>query len=130
MSNSTAIARLSILPINALLRDMPEKDKLREAIQFLKENPEESPTTAARACGIRSEDAVRKAWRRERKRIEKGKVQWGGQNKILHPDQYEALIQYAVLYAINGAKGAIKQMIYNCAIWMRTEDNKTAPSWK
>jgi hypothetical protein len=65
---------------------MPEKDKLRKAIQFLKENPEESPTTATRACSVQSEDAVRKAWRRERKRIEKGKAQWGGQNKILRPD--------------------------------------------
>jgi hypothetical protein len=68
------MARLSILPINALLRDILEKDKLRKAIQFLKENPKESPTTAIRAYGIRSEDAVRKAWRRERKRIEKGKA--------------------------------------------------------
>jgi hypothetical protein len=35
------MARLSNLPNNTLLRDMPEKDKLREAIQFLKENPGE-----------------------------------------------------------------------------------------
>jgi hypothetical protein len=109
---------------------MPEKDKLCEAIQFLKENPEEPPTTAVRICGVKSEDAVRKVWRREKKRMEKGKSQWGGQNKILYPDQYTALIQYTVSHAINRGKGATKQMIYNCTIWIRTEDNRTPPSWK
>ncbi|PMD63925.1 uncharacterized protein K444DRAFT_609512 [Hyaloscypha bicolor E] len=102
------MARLSNLPKNTLLRNMPEKDKLREAIQFLKANPEETPATAARACCVRNEDIVRKAWQRERKKMG----------------------TYAVSYAINGGKGAIKQIIYNCAIWMRTEDNKTALSWK
>ena len=130
MANSTAMARLSSLPNNTLLRDMPEKDKLREAIQFLKENPGEPPTTAARACGVKSADAIRKAWRREKKKMERGRIQWGGQNKILRPDQHTALIQYAISHAINGGKGATKQMMYNCAMWMRTEDNKPAPSWK
>jgi len=55
------MARLSNLPKNTLLRDMPERDKLREAIQFLKANPEETPATAARACCVRNEDTVRKA---------------------------------------------------------------------
>jgi hypothetical protein len=58
------------------------------------------------------------------------RVQKGGQNKILRPDQYTVLIQYTVSYAINRGKGAIKQMIYNCIMWIRTEDNKTALSWK
>ncbi|PMD65600.1 uncharacterized protein K444DRAFT_608178 [Hyaloscypha bicolor E] len=100
------MARLSNLPKNTLLRNMPEKDKLRKAIQFLKANPEETPATAARAYCVRNKDT----------------------NKILRPNQYAALIQYAVSHAINGGKGATKQMIYNCAIWMRTEDNKTALS--
>jgi hypothetical protein len=69
------MARLSNLPNNTLLRDMPEKDKLRKAIQFLKENPGEPPTTAVRACGVKSEDAVRKAWRREKKKMERGRIQ-------------------------------------------------------
>jgi hypothetical protein len=124
------MARLSNLPKNTLLRDMPERDKLREAIQFLKANPEETPATAARACCVRNEDTVRKAWQRERKKMGTVRVQKGGQNKILRPDQYTALIQYAVSHAINGGKGATKQMMYNCVMWMRTEDNKTAPSWK
>jgi hypothetical protein len=124
------MARLSNLPKNTLLRDMPERDKLREAIQFLKANPEETPATAARACCVRNEDTVRKAWQRERKKMGTAGSQWGGHNKILRPDQHTALIQYAVSHAINGGKGATKQMMYNCAMWMRTEDNKTAPSWK
>jgi hypothetical protein len=124
------MARLSNLPKNTLLRDMPERDKLREAIQFLKANPEETPATAARACCVRNEDTVRKAWQRERKKMGTVRVQKGGQNKILRPDQHTALIQYTVSHAINGGKGATKQMMYNCVMWMRTEDNKTAPSWK
>ena len=55
------MARLSNLPKNTLLRDMLERDKLREAIQFLKANPEETPATAARACYVRNEDTVKKA---------------------------------------------------------------------
>jgi hypothetical protein len=49
---------------------MPEKDKLRKAIQFLKANPEETPITAVRAYCIRNKDTVKKAWQRERKKIE------------------------------------------------------------
>jgi hypothetical protein len=74
-SNSIAMARLSNLPNNALLRDMPERDKLREAIQFLKANPEETPATAARACYVRNEDTVKKAWQRERKKMGTARVQ-------------------------------------------------------
>ena len=38
------------------------------------------------------------------------------------------MIAYVVEQAINGEKGATKQMIYNCAVFMRREDNKPAPS--
>jgi hypothetical protein len=85
-SNSIAMARLSNLPKNTLLRNMPEKDKLRKAIQFLKANPEETPATAVYAYCVRNEDIVRKAWQRERKKIGTVRVQKGGQNKILRPD--------------------------------------------
>ena len=54
------MARLSNLPKNTLLRDMPEKDKLREAIQFLKANPEKTPVTAVYTYYIRNKDIVRK----------------------------------------------------------------------
>ena len=80
------MARLSNLPKNTLLRDMLERDKLREAIQFLKANPEETPVTTARACCVRNKDIVRKAWQRERKKMGTVRVQKGGQNKILRPN--------------------------------------------
>jgi hypothetical protein len=48
---------------------MPEKDKLREAIQFLKANPEKTPVTMACVYCIRNKDIVRKVWQRERKKI-------------------------------------------------------------
>ncbi|PMD18623.1 hypothetical protein NA56DRAFT_751299 [Hyaloscypha hepaticicola] len=105
------MARLSGLPNDRLLRDMPERDKLREAIQFLKDNPDETPVTAARACNVKNHDTVRKAWQRERKKMRMPKL-------------------YAVSHAINGGNGATKQMMFNCAIWMRKEDGKTAPSWR
>ena len=54
------MARLSNLPKNTLLRNMPEKDKLRKAIQFLKANPEETPATAVYMYYIRNEDTVKK----------------------------------------------------------------------
>jgi hypothetical protein len=65
---------------------MPERDKLREAIQFLRANPEETPATAARACCVRNENIVRKAWQRERKKMGIASSQWEGHNKILRPD--------------------------------------------
>jgi hypothetical protein len=92
---------------------------MKQAIQWLRENLEETPTTAARVCNIKKEDSVKKAWQRERKRIEKGRPQWGGHNKILRPEMHNAMIRYAVEQATNGGKGATKQMMFNCAMWLR-----------
>ena len=122
------MARLRNPPKNTLLRDLPDKEKIKKAIQWLRENPEESPTTAARICHIEKEDSVKKAWQRERKRMEKGRPKHGGQNKILRPEQHNALIQYAVSQAIDGGKGATKQMMYNCAMWLRIQEKKSVPS--
>jgi hypothetical protein len=44
---------------------MLEKDKIREAIQFLRDNLGESLVTAACACNVKNEDTVRKALQRE-----------------------------------------------------------------
>src|SRR2546423_15033355 len=46
----------------------------------------------------------------------------GGQNKILRPDQHQAMIRYAVDQATNGGKGATKQMMYNWAMWLRVQE--------
>jgi hypothetical protein len=68
------MARLSNLPNYALLCDIPERDKLRKAIQFLKANPEETPATAVCAYCIRNEDTVKKTWQRERKKMGTARV--------------------------------------------------------
>jgi hypothetical protein len=124
------MARLRNAPKNTLLRDLSDKDKIKLAIQWLYENPDESPTTAARCHNIKKEKTLIKAWQREKKRVKNGRPQWGGQNKILHPEQHNAMIQYAVSQAIDGGKGATKQMMYNCAMWLRVQANKSVPSWK
>ena len=71
------MARLRNAPRNTLLRDLPEKEKMKQAIQWLRENPEETPTTAARVCNIKKEDSVKKAWQREEEDRE-GKTAVGG----------------------------------------------------
>ena len=73
---------------------------------------------------------MQKAWKRERRRTEQGRRQHGGHNKILRPEQNQALIRYAVNHALNGGKGATKQMMYNCAMYFRVQEGKEAPSWK
>jgi hypothetical protein len=42
------MARLCAPPKNTLLRDLPEKDKIKLALEWLHENPDEKPATAAR----------------------------------------------------------------------------------
>ena len=110
------MARLRAFPKTTLQRDLPDQDKLKLALKFLHENPHEKPSTAARLYHIVKEDSVRKAWLRER--TKKPTVN-GGQNKILRPKQHQAMIQYAIDQATNGGKGATKQMMYNCAMWLR-----------
>jgi hypothetical protein len=57
-------------------------------------------------------------------------VQHGGQNKILRPEQHDALIRYAADQAMDRGKGVTKQMMYNCAMWLRTQEGKTVPTWR
>jgi hypothetical protein len=71
-----------------------------------------------------------RAWNREKKRIQYGTPIYGGQNKILRPDQHQAMIRYAADQATNGGRGATKQMMYNCAMWLRVQENKSVPSWR
>src|SRR5271163_2108139 len=130
ISTFNTMARLRNAPRNTLLRDLPEKEKMKQAIQWLRENPDEAPTTAARIYDIKKEKSVIKAWQRERKRMKSDRPKHGGQNKILKPEQHNAMIRYAVDQATNGGKGATKQMMYNCAMWLRVQENKSVPSWK
>jgi len=128
------MARLSSAPKNVLERNLPEKDKLRLALKFLIDHPDEDPATPIRIWKLQKPNTLQKAWRRERKKIELAKAgktpQWGGQNKILRPDQERALIRYAANQCLNGGKGATKQMMYNCAMYFRVKEGKEPPSWK
>ena len=96
------MARLRHPTKDTLLRDLPTKDKIKLALDFLRENPTEKPSTVARLYHTKEEDSVRKTWLRERNK-KKDTVN-GSQNKILCPDQHEALIRYAADQAMNGGK--------------------------
>jgi hypothetical protein len=126
------MARLNSIPKNTPIRDLPNEDKMRLALQWPRENPTETPTTAARCHAIAKEDSVRQAWRREKKRNERQEKLTGGAglNKILSPDQHQALLRYAVDHATEGGMGATKQMMFSCAMWLRVQEGKPAPSWR
>jgi hypothetical protein len=72
-----------------------------------------------RGDNIKKEKSIIKAWQRERKRTNSDRPKHSGHNKILKPEQHNAIIRYAMDQATNGSKGATKQMMYNCAIWLR-----------
>jgi hypothetical protein len=78
------MARLASLPKNTLQRDLPEKDKLRQALEFMRKHPKEEATPTARLFNLKKPGTLQKAWNREKKGLRKKKV--GGQNKILRPD--------------------------------------------
>ena len=40
------------------------------------------------------------------------------------------MIQYAVDQTTNGDKGATKQMMYNCAMWLRVQEHKPVLTWR
>jgi hypothetical protein len=122
------MARLAQLPRNTLQRNLPEKDKLQQALEFLRENPTEEPTPIARLFNLKKPGTLQKAWIHEQRGL--GKKKNEGQNKILRPNQHQALIQYCIDQAINGGKGATKQMMYNCAMYFRKQEQKSIPSWR
>ena len=123
------MARLNAIPKNTLLRDLPDKDKMQLALQWLQENPTESPTSAARIHCIANVQSVQQAWRREKKRQQRAvELQHGGQNKILDTAQHQALVQYAIDQATDGGMGATKQMMYSAAVYLRRQQGKEPPS--
>jgi hypothetical protein len=69
------MARLAHPPKSTLLRDLPDQDKMKLALDFLRENPHEKPSTTARLYHIKKEDTVWKAWLRVKN---KKVVLWGG----------------------------------------------------
>src|SRR5438874_27067 len=55
------MARLSSLPNTTLQSNLPIKNRLALALQFLRENSDEKPATAARLYKIEKERTVRQA---------------------------------------------------------------------
>ena len=91
---------------------------MRLALQWLRENPTETATTAARCHSLANEHGVQQAWRREKKKNERRKKSAaGGHNRIFGPDQHQALIQYAADHQCgiegigHGADAQIAQII-------------------
>jgi len=125
------MARLVHPPKNAHPQNLPTSERMKLALQFLRDNRDEKATTAARTYHL-NESSVRKAWSRERNREGRpGKGRGGaGWNRILRPDQHQAIIRYAVDQATNGGRGATKQMMYNCAMRLRVDEGKQPPCWR
>ena len=123
------------------LRDLPDKHRMRLALQWLRDNPLESPIIAARIHFHedlpKHETSVRVAWHREKKKAAKAKtnrgvvIQHGGHNKVLSDAQSQAVVQYARDQAEHGL-GAIKRMIFAAIGHLKAQEvpPKPAPSWR
>jgi hypothetical protein len=86
-------ARLVSAPRPSTESKLPELEKRAKALQFLQENPDENPITAARIWKIKKPNTLQRAWKREKERTARAKqLQYGGHNKILTEFQHKALI--------------------------------------
>jgi DDE superfamily endonuclease len=118
------------------LRDLPDKQRMRLALQWLRDNPSETPTTAARIHFHedlpKHEASVRVAWAREKKKKEKANkwVVVRGRTRILSDAQSQAVAQYAREQAEHGL-GATKKMIFAAIAHLKGQETpaKPAPSW-
>jgi hypothetical protein len=122
------MARLAQLPKTHTLQNLPDKDKLHLATQWLIENPDKKPTTAARIYRIRNELNLQQAWRRKKESMRKGSIQRGGQNRVLSEVQHQALNRYTVDNTTAGGMGATKQIIYSCVYYLKRQEGKEEPS--
>ena len=62
------MARLASTLRNSHPKDLLDNQRMQLALQWLRDNPRESATVAARLYFIKKEDSVRKVWLRVRKR--------------------------------------------------------------
>jgi hypothetical protein len=67
------IARLALFPKGIFQRNLPEKNKLRQALEFLRENPIEEPIPTTRLFNLKKPGTLQKAWKHERQRVRKKK---------------------------------------------------------
>lgn len=111
-----------------LIRDLPTDQKIKLAMQWLEEHPQERVATAARVHSINPR-RFQQIRRRERKKKQRGPVQHGGQNRILNSSQHKALGRYATGEAtLPGGMKATNAMMFNCASWIRKQQGKETPS--
>ena len=86
------MAQLSFASKNAHIWDQPVDVKMAQALEWLRENPDEKPTTTARLRYIKNKRSVQRAWRHNRKQLQEvGKPGRDGYDKILRPDQRQAI---------------------------------------
>jgi len=121
------MARLARPPRPTALSKPSNQIKTQQALQWLRDNPDEKPKTAARIWGVENEESFRKAWQRLKKRDFNARKPLG-RPTVLRPDQHQAMIRYAVDQATNGGKGATKQMMYNCTMWFSVKEQKPIPT--
>ena len=103
---------------------MPDKDKISKALEWLRANPGERPIVAVCIYGIKNEKYFKLVWNRDRKKRERGPVSIGGQNRILDNAQHQALLRYAIDQATDGSIGTTKQIMYNTACYLQSQQSK------
>ena len=120
------------------LRDLPTKQRMQLALQWLRNNPSETPTISARIHFHedlpKHEASVRVAWAREKKKKEKEKekankgvvVQHGAHNGVLSDAQEEALLLYAKEQVEHGL-GATKRMVFAAVAHLKGQEPPAKP---
>ena len=107
------------IPKNTLIRDLPDEDKMRLALQWLRENPTETPTTQRVATALR--------WRAPYDRL--GDERRGTRDRRNRLEGL-ALTRFSAPIMLQEGMGATKQIMFSCAMWLRAQEGKTAPSWR
>jgi hypothetical protein len=72
------MARLSSASKSTHIWDQPDDIEMAQALEWLRENPDEKPITAARLQYIESKQSVQQAWRREKKANTGREEAWQG----------------------------------------------------
>ena len=103
--------------------------KVRKALEFLIENPDEKPTSVARIYHYKV-GAVNTAWSRYRKKQSLPPTTLpkthGGHNRILSSSQNQAVLDY-ITESYNDRLGASKQIIFAAITHLR---GGKEPSWR
>ena len=120
------MARINTLPKTVLIRDLPLPDRVDLALQWLRDTPNETPSTAARVHSIQNTRLIQQALRREKKRgVGRVEIKKGAPT-LLRVDEEQALIQYAIDMAVG--MGATKKMMLLAINYLRRQRGEKEPS--